>query len=235
MTQQSRIRISSVVFGLLTVCSMLSAQDRYFPLNPSEMPSGRASQWRVLSSPQKYGYYQPVEVRLPSSGQVTLYQGSPQNAVAQKSPATAGMMVGHTYRVKVSGMPEFPGIELYPTIELLDRLHPPEGEAKNFPIPVEITAEEIEYVLQERMVTKVVYLEQPDFAVPFDQQDAIHVEELPTSNNLLQAADKRGRPMAILRIGGRIPDPNSSHDEFYSRSPLQLGNERSATTTMSSR
>ena len=33
----------------------------------------------------------------------------------------------------------------------------------------------------------------------------MHHEQLETEINLLHAADHRGRPIAILRIGGRIP------------------------------
>src|SRR5690606_21111889 len=113
-------------------------------------------------------------------------------------------------------MPEFPGVELYPTVEILDRLHPPVDLANEFPIPVELTLTEIETVLRDQMVTKVIYLEQPDLAIPVEQANGIHTEDLPATVNLLKAADLRGRPMAILRIGGRIPDVNAPGDEFYS-------------------
>lgn len=119
-------------------------------------------------------------------------------------------------------MPEFPGVEIFPTIELLDRLHPPAELAQEFPIPVELSEEEIQIVLQDRMITKIVYLEQPDLAFPAEQTGAIRNETLSPRDNLMQAADQRGRPLAIIRIGGRIPDPRSPTDEFFSQSPLML-------------
>ena len=220
-TLSAMIAIIGVLF-----CSWAGAQDRHFLMNAQTMPTGEAARWSLMTNPQKYGYFQPVEISLPSAGHVSFYQGSPQSPVLTQAPSQAGMMVGHTYRVRISGMPEYPGVELYPTIELLDRLHPPEGEAENFPIPIELTREEIHIALQERMITKVVYLEQPEFAVPFEQGAQIHVEDLPVKTNLLQAADERGRPMAIVRIGGRIPDPMSQIDEFYSRSPIKISPAR---------
>ena len=78
-------------------------------------------------------------------------------------------------------------------------------------------------MMNDQMVTKVIYLEQPQVATPSRQVDGrSHVESLGVEVNLLEAADQRGRPIAILRIGGRIPDTNSSEDEFYSTSPITL-------------
>lgn len=211
----------AILFSTLLLCTIGMAQDRYFPLHHRQ-PTGIAGRWSVLTHPQKFGYTQPVEIRLPSVGHVTYYQGSPQNAVLTQSPSKVGMNVGYSYRIRISGMPEFPGAELYPTIEILDRLHPPQGQLEQFPIPIELTADEIEIVLQDRMVTKVVYLEQPDLAAPIQQEARIRVEDLSPTTNLLQAADERGRPMAIVRIGGRIPDPTTPGDAFYSTSPLLI-------------
>ena len=76
------------------------------------------------------------------------------------------MGVGYLFRVRVSDMPEFPGQSLYPSIEVIDRLHPPRGKVDKFPIPVELSADEIRLALSGRMITKVVYLEQPQLAIP---------------------------------------------------------------------
>lgn len=210
---------TAILMSTLLLSTMSLAQERHFPLN-QQLPTGTAGRWAVLTHPQMYGHMQPVRVQLPSAGHVTFYQGSPQNAVLTQSPADVGMMVGHTYRIRISGMPEFPGLEVFPTIEILNRLHPPQGYEAEFPIPIEITAAELEVVNQDRMVTKVIYLEQPDFAAPVEQEGRIRIEDLPATANLLKAADDRGRPMAILRMGGRQPDTSSPVDAFYSRSPL---------------
>lgn len=220
-----RILETSLILSMTTLClSVLgmsaSAQDMYYPLDQRQ-PAGVAGRWSVIANPARQCYMQPVRVMLPSAGLVSYYNGATHNPVLTQAPSQTSMMVGHVYRIKLSGMPEFPGVELYPTIEVLDRLHPPEDLIHEFPIPVEITREEIEMALQDRMVTKVIYLEQPDFAMPVRQEDQPLVEDLPQHINLLQAADYRGRPMAILRLGGRIPDPNSPH-EFYSDSPILI-------------
>lgn len=195
---------------------------KYYPLDHRK-PVGEAGRWQVIAQPGIQHYVQPVQIQLPTTGEVSFYNGSPQPAVTLPAPAQAGMQVGYAYRVKIANIPEYPGVEIYPTIELLGRLHPPEELKHKYPVPVEITPEEIEAVMNDQMVTKVIYLEQPQVATPSRQVNGrSHVESLGVEVNLLEAADQRGRPIAILRIGGRIPDPQSSEDEFYSSSPITL-------------
>jgi hypothetical protein len=226
-----RLTKLTLVCSLGIACASLPqgacAQERYFPLD-HRAPTGVAGRWSALTKPGVYGAFQPVRVAVPTRGTVTFYAGSPDNVMAVPAPAQAGMMPGRVYRFRISDMPEFPGVELYPTVEILDRLHPPAGQAEEFPIPVEITEEEIEIVLQDRMITKVVYLEQPNLAPAIEQTQGIRVESLPPTVNLLQAADLRGRPMAILRLGGRIPDPQSPSDEFFSTSPIVISAQPAA-------
>jgi len=204
----------------LSASSLMAQEAR--TLLDHRAPTGVAGRWSALTRPGVAGLPQPVRISLPGSGTVTFFDGAPTRGVAVSSPALAGMGVGYVYRVRIADMPEFPGVELFPTIELLDRLHPPEGKELEFPVPIQITEEEIETVMRDQMVTKVVYLEQPNLAFPVTQQNGARIENLPPTENLLHAADLRGRPMAIVRIGGRIPDPQSPKDEFFCQSPLQI-------------
>jgi len=220
-----RFKLSRLICSLCLcsalVTGTLQAQDRYQPLD-HRAPTGVAGRWSALVKPGTAGLPQQVRISLPTSGTVTFYAGSPQNLVPVETPAQAGLGVGYVYRFRISHLPEFPGVELFPTVEILDRLHAPAELASEFPIPIEINAEEIEIVLQDRMVTKVIYLEHPDLAFPIEQTGAIRIEKLRPQENLLQAADQRGRPLAIIRMGGRIPDPGAPTDEFFSQSPLML-------------
>ncbi|MBX3437842.1 MAG: hypothetical protein KF861_10150, partial [Planctomycetaceae bacterium] len=130
------------------------------------------------------------------------------------------MLVGRTYRFQISGMPEYPGANLYPTVELIDRLHPPVGREADFPIPIQFTTDEIEAALNDQLVTKVIYLEQPQWAVPQEVGRPIQTADLPPTTNLLQAADQRGRAMAIVRLGGRVPSTHGAPDsQFYGDLP----------------
>ena len=177
------------------------------------MPVGVAAKWMTHKDPGGMPYMQPVRVDLPSTGEVT-FLGVRGPLPVQKAPAQASLMVGHTYRLKITGMPEFPGAELYPSVEVLDRLHPPRGKEHAFPVFLELTREDIELALDGGLVTKVIYLEQPSLAKPILQERPIGVQEFPPSTNLLTEADLAGRPMLLIRIGGRLPDLHNPDPSF---------------------
>ncbi|MGD9857398.1 MAG: hypothetical protein AB7U20_20840, partial [Planctomycetaceae bacterium] len=175
-----------------------------------------AVEWDRAIRPHRPDYVQPVRIELPSVGLVVFYDGSADRNVLTQAPSQVGMLVGRTYRFQITGMPEYPGASLYPTIELLDRLHPPAGREQDFPIPIPFSPEEIESALDDQLVTKVIYLEQPQWAAPLEPGQPIHVDDLPPDANLMQAADRRGRAMAIVRLGGRIPAVRGGgNSQFY--------------------
>ncbi len=190
----------------------------YHPLN-QRTPPGVAGQWAGMSGQAQPGYIQPMKVTLPTKGTVTFYAGGPAQDITKASPAPIGFAVGYVYRVKISDMPEFPGVELYPSIELIDRLHPPAGLAEQYPVPVSITEEDIELVMSGRMVSKVVYLERPQTAVPATYQKQ-PTQSISAQKNLIAEADLLGRPMLILRIGGRLPSTRGEDPAFYGGAPV---------------
>ncbi|HEX4072706.1 MAG TPA: hypothetical protein VHX68_16105, partial [Planctomycetaceae bacterium] len=87
--------------------------------------------------------------------------------------------------------------------------------AQDFPIPIRFTAEEIESAIDGRLVTKVVYLEQPQLAVTGDLTQAMLARFLPPDRNLLIEADRAGRPMILVRIGSRTPDDSRADAAFF--------------------
>ncbi len=220
--QMRRRRLEVVLLaGLLAVLfsSTASAQlqgvdGRYHPLN-QQMPPGIAGYWSAILNPAAARYYQPVRIELPKGGQVTFFAGPERRAVAQPAPAVAGVAVGHVYRLRISDMPGYPGIDLFPSIEILDRLHPPAGKLFDFPVPVQITTAEIDLALRGNLVTKVIYLEQPQLAVPRRQSDLVGVDVVEAHRNALAEADRRGRPMIILRLGGRVPSRQDGDASFF--------------------
>jgi len=123
----------------------------------------------------------------------------------EASPAIVAASAGHVYRLRISDMPSFPGLEIFPTVEVLDRLHPPQGREDEFAIPVVLTAADVRTALSGQLVTRVVYLEQPQLAQDLDPLRREIPQSVPPNVNALEEADRLGRPMAILRIGGRRP------------------------------
>lgn len=191
------------------------SSNRHFPVDVRR--PGMAAQWNLAIDPTRQGQTQVCEVALPSGGTAELYQ--PSGLVSPLTGANRALLqVGGIYRFKVSGLPQLPGIEVYPTVELIDHLHAPPGTEQDFPVPLEITAADVQAASQNRLVTKVVYLEQPDLALPLPQENGLLTSDFSASANLMQVADERGRPVAIIRIGGRTPDAQNPDPSFFSTS-----------------
>lgn len=133
-------------------------------------------------------------------------------------------MIGPVYRLKITGIPRHEGEELYPTIEVIDRLYPPLGQELKFPIPIELAQEDLEAAFQGKFVTRIIYLENPRGAYPKAEDPKVqHSFEVAAHEDPLVVADRLGRPMAILRIGGRTPDdPANPGTAFLYNSPPLL-------------
>ena len=78
--------------------------------------------------------------------------------------------------------------------------------------------------MADQLVTKVVYLENPQSATQLsDGQGRTLTFDAPGSSILLAAADQLGRPMAILRLVGRVPDAYSPGEAMFSTAaPIQI-------------
>ena len=69
---------------------------------------------------------------------------------------TVGLRRGVGYRLRLSNLPERPGVELFPVIEVLGHLHRPEGiDPSKYPIRVIFTADDLDPVLDlGRLLTR---------------------------------------------------------------------------------
>jgi hypothetical protein len=221
MCHLSSMLTRAVLCGLLLASVAQAQQPRlHFPLD-HRVPVGKAAHWNVLARPSIHGYPQPVRISVPGTAKVTFFNGQQPEGITVDAPGQVPLPVGYAYRVRISELSGYPGVELYPTVEVLDRLHPPANLVDEYPIPIELTDDEIEAVLNDRMVTKVVYLERQDLPRPPHRRAAVSLSELSPAANLLQAATHQGRPMAILRIGGRTLTPDE-RTVLPAPTPLQM-------------
>jgi len=208
--------------GLLASSAANAQQPRgHYPLD-HRAPTGQAAHWSVLARPSIHAYPQPVKITVPGTAKVTFFDGIRAEGVTVDAPGQAKLPVGYAYRVKISELSQYPGVELYPTVEVLDRLHPPADQIDKFPIPIELTDEEIEAVLDDRMVTKVVYLERQDLPRPQHRRAAVEINEVSPTVNLLDSGYRMGRPVAILRVGGRTLTDGERGELSAPPIPLQV-------------
>ena len=215
------VRMTSFIAGIsvaLGAVPSLAQQyppvgDRQYPLNQMS-PPGTHAQWAINAGRVTLNYSQPIRITLPAEGNVTFYESWGRH-VSLSAPAQAGLTVGRMYRMKIDGMADFPGMEFYPSIELIDRLHPPTGREEDFPVEVPFTTEEFEWAASGRLITKVVYLEQPDRVPTALLEQSPRIITIEPSRNALAEADALGRPVAIVRLGGRTPDPSRPEPDFF--------------------
>ena len=183
------------------------------------MPPGAIGGQRLSRGGPLPGYFQPVEIKAPPGAMIST---ATQAGFGDPEPTTVkvGFTIGAVYRLRITEIPGREGIEVFPTIEVIDRLYPPLGKEAHFPIPIEITEEELALAIEGKFVTRVIYLEDPDSALPVVEGQHQEYFEAKPGDNPLDVADGLGRPMAILRLGGRVPDAEGPDAAFLYGSPM---------------
>jgi hypothetical protein len=192
---------------------------------PLPVRSGHALYHRALppggiwkspaATAMQQGTFQPVAFSGPGATQFALPQAG--GLTEGDSRLMAGLMVGAIYRFRVSNIPNAPGAEVYPTVELIGRTYPPPGLETLFPIPINLSETDLEAALEGNLVTRVIYLEDPQTAPPIATQPTDPTPiDLTSNQDALATADALGRPIAIVRIGSMTPPstPALEH-QFY--------------------
>lgn len=177
-------------------------------LHAGVMPPGAIGTQRLLRGGPLSGYTQPVELRTPSGVSVVTAGPTGESTTASER-LKVGLQIGAVYRFKAEGIPGYESVAVYPTVELIDRTYPPCGREAEFPIPIELTEEDLRLAAQGAFVTRVVYVEDPKTALPVSEA-AIGGQqwfEARPGDDPLVVADELGRPVAIVRLGARTSGP----------------------------
>jgi len=192
------------------------------PTAPSIGGTGAATGTAMVGPEAALGAAAPAgAAALEPDVQVVRFQGPPGLVVEVLAPTpapvpigdgggiiTVGLKRGLGYRLRIANIPERPGSELFPVIEVVGHLHRPEGvDPGKYPIRVVFNQDDLDDTVDRaRLVTKVIYLEDPDQAIPFRMaKDQVPALTLSPTEPPLRVATALGRPVAIVRIGGRRP------------------------------
>jgi hypothetical protein len=178
------------------------------------MPPGAIGSRQLQRGGPLAGFFQPVEIKAPPGVMISLAVAN-QFGPAQEAPRRVGLLIGSVYRMRVTNVPRAEGMEIFPTIEVIDRTYAPVDQLVRFAIPVEINEQDIELALQGKFVTRVIYLEDPHNALPVRTSDGQSWFEVAPGRDPLAAADELGRPVAILRLGARMPDQGEDPNFFF--------------------
>jgi hypothetical protein len=232
LNESSRRRVEGklrwAVLVCLTVAVPAAAQER--PVHwrhAGAMPPGAIGRQRLMRGGPLSGYCQPVEIRAPLGARIAPASGA-GFAEAYPSPLLVGLAIGPVYRFRITDIPEHPGVEVFPTIEMVDRLYPPPGQALRFPVPIDVTEEDLLLAADGKFVTRVIYLEDPQLALPIAEKtpSATRWIDVRPGEDPLVTADGLGRPMAILRLGARMPEPDQADAAFTYGAPPAMVYDR---------
>ncbi len=184
------------------------------------MPPGAIGSRQLQRGGPLPGFFQPVEIKVPPGALVSMAVDGTFEQPSQASQR-AGLLIGRVYRLKVTNIRLAEGMEVFPTIEVIDRLYAPRGQESRFAIPIDLTEQDLKLALGGKFVTRVIYLEDPRNALPVrDDPRAQEWFEAGPGQDPLAVADALGRPVAILRMGARLPDHSMGPDrQFFFGSP----------------
>ena len=167
-------------------------------------PSGMKIAWYGPTDDGKYGF--PPNAYLTAPGRYNFLQAA-------------------IYRLKLSDIPNRPGLDLYPTMEVVPVNNKTATFLAHSSIPVNITEEDLNQVTAGNFVVKVIYL--PD---PQNQDLATTGAEEIISSRLEPGADpiaeavRRGSILLILRIGNILLElPNTPAMDAPAPQPHAMG------------
>ena len=119
---------------------------------------------------------------------------------------------GSNYRLKLTQIPGRDGLVLYPTLQIYPSHPTTDGYLSHVSVPIELTDEDLDQIISNNLVTKVIYL--PDARY---QELAIAGVATLVSTPLdpgmdpVAEADRRGTILAVLRVGNTdLEMPSSS-------------------------
>src|SRR4030042_1616213 len=184
--------VAILCFRVATV--LLAREPEVHYLHQGAMPPGAIGSRQLQRGGPLRGFFQPVQIKAPD-GVLISPAVSGRLDQPQATPLRVGLLIGQVYRLRVMNVPRNPGLEIFPTVEVIDRLYTPVDQQRRFAIPVELTQEDLQLARDGKFVTRVIYLEDPRRALPVrDDPQAQNWFEAGPGRDRLAIADALGRP-----------------------------------------
>lgn len=200
-------------------------------------PPGAVAAVGALSSSVSPFPVQRTEVRFVGPAGMRISWYAPRNdgrpgfsSQYLEAPARYNFAQAAIYRLKLSDIPNRPGVDLYPTLEVV----PAKAKTCTFlahsAVPVTFTEDDFEQVAAGNFLIKVIYLPNPEF------QDvaATNIDELVSSRldpgvDPIAEAQRRGSILLVIRLGNiDLEAPNTPSMETPSAyqycPPMAAGN-----------
>jgi hypothetical protein len=196
---------------------------------PPGPPGAVAAVGALTGQPSPYGVSR-TEVRFvgPGGMKISWYaprpDGTPGFATQYlEAPARYNFLQASVYRLKLSDIPNRPGIDLYPTLEVVPCNLKTATFLAHSAVPISFTEEDFEQVAAGNFVVKVIYLPDPQFQdLAATGPDEVVSSRLEPGVDPILEAKRRGTILAIVRLGNidleapntpamDAPDPKALH------------------------
>jgi hypothetical protein len=119
-------------------------------------------------------------------------------------PLRLGLIVGQGYRLRLAGLPDAEGAELFPSVRVLAKLAGPPAAMRRFPIDIVIDEDDLRLAAAGALVRRVVYASCEPEAEPLPPGSWFDVRP---GDDAYAVATTLGDPVAEVVIGNRLPAP----------------------------
>ncbi len=140
----------------------------------------------------------------PPGAKATIYRGTDGQEFSL--PVTVGLRPGYVYRVKLTGLlPDDPKAVFFPTLQVCGTLQgTPKLNPAAYPAPVIFNELDLLRVQGGALVSRVVYLENPERAVAVATKPGELLEtDVEPGRDPFAVAAELGRPVLVVRLGER--------------------------------
>jgi hypothetical protein len=180
------------------------------PLPPGLRPPGAVAAVGALTgAPAAPFPVQRTEVRFvgPAGMKISWYGPSADGRAAfgpqyLQAPARYNFLQASIYRLKLSDIPNRPGLELYPTLEVVPAKPKTCTFLAHSAVPITFTEEDFEQVAAGNFVVKVIYLPDPQFQdLAVTGPDEVVSSRLEPGIDPIIEAKRRGCILLVVRLG----------------------------------
>ena len=179
---------------------------------PGMMPSGRIMQAQMAQANPAAGIRfqgQRTQIRFvrPSGMKVAWFtqgpDGKPTYSTSPiEAPGRYNFPQAAIYRLKLSNIEGRPGLEIYPTMEVVPCNPKTEAFLAHSAVPIDFTNEDFRQIADGNYLVKVIYLPDPQYQdVAGTGTDEILSTRLEPGADPIQEALRRGSILIVLRMG----------------------------------
>lgn len=119
-----------------------------------------------------------------------------------ETPGKYNFLQGAIYQLKLSSIEGRPGVEIYPTLEVVPSNYKTEEFLAHSYVPIEFTQEDFKQIVEGNYVTKVIYLPDPQFQeLAGTGTGEIVSTRLEPGVNPINEALRRGSILLVIRMG----------------------------------